>query len=52
MKKFLFIIVILIGVLSLVGCDQDLVSFFLSIGGSNEQEAVKVDLSKKEPVNL
>ncbi len=52
MKKTLFIIILLIGVLPSVGCDQDLVSLFLSIGCSNDKQAVKVDLNKKEPVNL
>ena len=39
MKRILFIIVFLVGLLSFVSCNED-------------EQALKVDLSKKEPVNL
>ena len=52
MKKNLFISLLLFSSLLFAGCDQDLICFFLSVGCSQNEQPVKVDLSKKEPVNL
>jgi len=52
MKKSLFFSILLLGWLLSAGCNQDIACLFLSIGCGQDGQAVKVDLNKKEPVNL